>query len=177
MRKLLSLTAAIAFLASSASAQTSRPVELGIDAGASVGIGDGGTTVINIPAQAFRVGFFRSDRLSIEPRFGINIASGGGDTFTSYALEVGALYHFARSSATGRDLAMNSFFVRPFAGLVGATGGGNSDTDTVVGGGIGMKAPLMGRLASRFEANFGHRFGDGGSNQIGLLAGISFFTR
>jgi hypothetical protein len=40
-----------------------------------------------------------------------------------------------------------------------------------------MKVPLANRLASRFEANFAHNFGDFSSNQIGLLAGLSFFTR
>jgi len=31
--------------------------------------------------------------------------------------------------------------------------------------------------ASRFEANIAHTFGDFSSNELGILAGLSFFTR
>jgi hypothetical protein len=33
------------------------------------------------------------------------------------------------------------------------------------------------RLSTRLEANFAHQFGEGDGNEIGLLAGLSFFTR
>jgi hypothetical protein len=62
-------------------------------------------------------------------------------------------------------------------GLIGASGGGESTTNGRLGAGLGMKVPLVNRLASRFEANFAHIFGDFSSNQSGLLAGLSFFTR
>jgi hypothetical protein len=47
----------------------------------------------------------------------------------------------------------------------------------LLGIGLGWKHPLVSRLSSRLEANFAHQFGDGDSNEIGLLAGLSFFTR
>jgi hypothetical protein len=67
--------------------------------------------------------------------------------------------------------------VRPFVGIVGFNGPGDDDSDAVLGAGIGMKVPLVNRLAARFEANFAHRFGEPDFNQLGLLAGLSFFTR
>ncbi len=171
--------AGLALLSVSARAQTPRPIELGVDAGVSIGLGDNSVTVINIPAQAFRVGFFFDDNMSLEPKFAINTVTGSGDTFTSYLAELGLLYHFYRTPTLRGTVPSprSAFYVRPFAGIVGASGGGNSNTDAILGLGVGMKVPLISRLASRFEANFAHQFGDFSSNQIGLLAGLSFFTR
>ncbi|MDP9176623.1 MAG: hypothetical protein M3O61_02985 [Gemmatimonadota bacterium] len=170
---------ALVFTASLAGAQPSRPVELGVDAAATIGLGDNSVTVVDIPAQALRVGFFMTDRVSLEPKFGLTTISGGGDTFTSYLAELGLLYHFYRTR-TRTDLypsPLAAFYVRPFLGLLGASGGGSSTTNGRLGVGLGMKVPIASRLASRFEANFAHIFGDFSSNQIGLLAGLSFFTR
>ena len=170
------------FLAvSSNQALAQRPIELGIDAGVSVGLGDNSVTVINIPAQAFRIGFFFDDNMSLEPKLSLNTITGSGATLTSYLFELGLLYHFYREGY-GRRVSppsglRSAFYVRPFVGIVGTSGGGSSSTDAVLGAGIGMKVPLVSRLASRFEANFAHRFGDASQNQIGLLAGLSFFTR
>jgi hypothetical protein len=172
--------AGTAFCVGVAGAQRARPIELGIDAGVAIGLGDNSVTVVSIPAQAFRVGFFIDDRISLEPKFGLTTVSGEGDTFTTYAAELGLLYHFYRTRMRMEPVGyppLSAFYVRPFAGLVGASGGGNSTTNGLLGAGLGMKVPLISRLASRFEANFAHIFGDDSSNQIGLLAGLSFFTR
>lgn len=169
------------FGAAGGGAQPLRPVELGIDAAVTIGLGDNSVTVVDIPAQAFRIGFFVSDRISLEPKFGLTTVSGEGDTFTSYIAELGLLYHFYRARVRPDPYPYPSpasaFYVRPFAGFVGASGGGSSTTNGRLGVGLGMKVPLVNRLASRFEANFAHTFGDFSSNQIGLLAGLSFFTR
>ena len=172
---------AFVFTATFAAAQ-SRPVELGIDAGATIGLGDNSVTIVDIPAQAFRAGFYMDDRISLEPKLGLTTISGQGDTFTSYIAELGLLYHFYRSLMRTDVMypdgsPLSAFYVRPFVGLIGASGGDNSTTNGRVGAGLGMKVPLVSRLASRFEANFAHIFGDFSSNQIGLLAGLSFFTR
>lgn len=177
MTKRISIVlASIALAAATAGAQ-SRPVELGIDAGVSIGLGDNATTTINIPAQAFRVGFFFDPRMSLEPKIAINTVSGGGDTFTTYLLELGLLYHFYNSGMRPASYPRSGLYVRPFVGIVGASGGGNGITNGLLGAGIGMKVPLVSRLASRFEANIQHVFGDESQNQLGLLAGLSFFTR
>ena len=144
--------------------------EIGIDAGISFGLGTPSFTVISIPAQQIRMGFFMTPELSIEPTFGLtSVSGGGGGSFTIYSLGAGLLYHFSTSRAA------NQFYVRPFAGIVGTSGGGvASNSDGVFGIGGGLKVPLRQQIASRFEANFSH---SNGENAIGLLAGLSFYTR
>lgn len=179
----ISLTLVGLSLISSPLQSQDRPVELGLDAGVTIGFGDNSTTVINIPVQAFRIGFFFGDHVSVEPKFGLSTVTGNGDTFTSYDTELGVLYHFYRErTRMGRVIypapgPRSSFYVRPFVGLVGFNGPGDDDSDAVLGAGVGMKVPLINRLAARFEANFAHRFADPDFNQLGLLAGLSFFTR
>jgi Outer membrane protein beta-barrel domain len=173
MRRLLSL-AALSVLAVSASASAQRSgtmnpsPEIGIDAGITFGLSDPNVTTIAIPAQQIRMGFFVSPALSIEPTFGLQSISGGGETFTAYQIGAGLLYHFSPSRAA------NQFYVRPFLNIVGTSGGGQSDSQALFGIGGGLKVPLRDRIASRFEANFAHT---DGSDMIGLLAGLSFYTR
>ncbi len=180
IKKLTVAAAALAFAALPAQAQRQaadapRPVEIGVDAGITIGIGDNSGTEIDIPAQALRVGFPISARSSLEPRVGLSMVTGHGDTFTLYHLEMGWLYHFGSSKYPGA-YQRAGMYVRPFVGLVGASGGGSS-TSGIVGAGLGYKIPIIARLSSRFEANFAQAFGDSDGSQIGLLGGISFFTR
>jgi len=171
----------VALVAASAQAQD-RPIELGVDAGVGVGLGDNSRTVISIPVQAFRIGFFFQDNVSLEPKFALNTVTGSGETFTDYEAELGLLYHFFRErERVGRVVypggsPRSAFYVRPFVGIVGSSGGGSSNSDAILGAGVGMKVPVLNRLAARFEANFAHQFGDADFNQLGLLAGLSFFT-
>lgn len=182
MSNRIGIIACATVLLASTEAKAQRPIELGIDAGVSIGLGDNSVTVINIPAQAFRVGFFFDDNMSLEPKLALNTITGSGDTFTSYLFELGLLYHFYRDrEGYGRRVypppgLRSAFYVRPFVGIVG-TSDGDSNADAILGAGVGIKVPLVSRLASRFEANFAHRFGDASQNEIGLLAGLSFFTR
>ena len=175
--KKFTVAAALTFFATALSAQvpTPRPLELGIDAGVAIGLGDNSVTVISIPAQDFRVGFPISPRVSLEPKVGITIITGEGDTFTSYRGELGLLYHLGSSRYPGA-YQRAGVYVRPFLGIVGFSDG-NSDSAGLLGIGLGWKHPLVSRLSTRLEANFAHQFGDGDANEIGLLAGLSFFTR
>ena len=183
IKKLTVAAAALAFAAMPAQARAQarnqgdapRPVEIGVDAGITIGLGDNSGTEIDIPAQALRVGFPISPRSSLEPRVGIRLFSGNGDTFTLYHLELGWLYHFGTSKYPGA-YQRAGMYIRPFVGLVGASGDGSS-TSGIVGGGLGYKIPIIARLSSRFEANFAQAFGDSDGSQLGLLAGVSFFTR
>ncbi len=176
MRKLIFAAALLAFASASARAQTGpRPLELGIDAGVTIGLGDDAFTVISLPAQSFRVGFPISPRTSLEPKLSINIITGNGDTFTSYRGELGLLYHLGSDRYPGA-YQRAGLYVRPFVGIVGFADG-DSDSAGILGGGVGYKFPIISRLSSRFEANFAHEFGNGDANEIGLLAGLSFFTR
>jgi len=176
----LFLATALALFSSAAGAQ-SRPIELGIDALATIHLGDNSVTVIDIPDNSFRIGFFFDDNKSLEPKLSIRTITGSGNTVTSYFAELGLLYHFYRENPTRRVYPptglRSAFYLRPFAGIVGFGGSGSSDNNALLGIGAGMKIPLVSRLASRFEANFAHRFGDASQNEIGLLAGLSFFTR
>jgi hypothetical protein len=177
IKKLTIAAASLAFAAMPAMAQDQapRPIEIGVDAAIIIGLGDNSGTEISIPAQSLRLGFPISPRSSLEPRLGIRVLSGNGDTFTLYNVEVGWLYHFGSSKYPGAYQRAGAY-VRPFVGLVGSSGDGSS-TSGVIGAGLGYKIPLIARVSSRFEANFAHAFGDFEGNQLGLLAGLSFFTR
>lgn len=171
LKRLSAIAIAITVAAGSATAQAPRPIELGIDAGASIGLGDNSVTVISIPAQSARVGFFMTPRISIEPKLGLTIVSGNDETVSAYRAEVGVLWH------TGTPPAMRSgVYIRPFVGFTGFSNG-DSETNGLLGIGAGLKVPMLDRFAARFEANFAHHFGDGSGNELGLLAGLSFFTR
>jgi hypothetical protein len=171
----LSVAAAFLIAATTASAQAPRPIELGIDAGVEIRLGDNSFTTISIPVQAFRAGFPISPRTSLEPKIMINVFSGDGDTFTQYRGELGLLYHLGSDRYPGA-YQRAGIYVRPFIGIVGFADG-DSDSAGLLGAGLGWKHPLVSRLSSRLEANFEHQFGDGDANAIGLLAGLSFFTR
>lgn len=173
MRRVLSF-AALSILALGAPLSAQRSTsgvnpspEIGLDAGISFGLGNGGGTLIEIPAQRIRMGFFVSPVVSIEPSLGLQSTSGGGATLTAYNIGAGLLYHFSPSRAT------NQFYVRPFINILGFSGGGTSDSQAEFGVGGGLKIPLRDRIASRFEANFAHT---DGSDMLGLLAGLSFYT-
>lgn len=176
MRRISSLVVlSLLALSASATAQRSRGAgmanpspEIGIDAGVTFGLGTPSTTVVSIPAQQIRLGFFVSPALSVEPTFGLQSVSGGGVSITTYNFGAGLLYHFAQSRAA------NQFYMRPFVNVVGISGDVGSNTTAVFGFGGGVKVPLRDRIASRFEANVQAGEGD---TAIGLLAGLSFYTR
>ena len=175
IKRIASAVATLAFAATAAGAQSPTPIELGVDAGVTIGLGDNSVTVIDIPAQALRAGFPIGTRTSLEPKLGMTIISGDGDTFTTYQAELGLLYHLGSSRYPGA-YHRAGLYVRPFLGIVGFSGDG-SDSNGYLGAGVGYKVPLLSRLSARYEANFSHQFGDGDGNAIGLLAGLSFFTR
>ena len=176
MRRMSSLVVlSLLALSASATAQRSRGAsmanpspEIGIDAGVTFGLGSPSRTVLSIPAQQIRMGFFVSPALSIEPTFGLQSVSGGGVSLTTYNFGAGLLYHFAQSRAASQ------FYVRPFVNVVGISGDVPSNSTAIFGVGGGLKIPLRDRIASRFEANV--QAGDG-DTAIGLLAGLSFYTR
>ena len=177
MRKFSFAVALLALASVQADAQSTapRPIELGIDAGITVGLDDDSFTTIDIPVQAFRIGFPLSPRVSLEPKLRINVLTGEGDTFSTYRAELGLLYHLGSSRYPGA-YHRAGLYLRPFGGIVGFSNG-DSDSAGLLGAGVGSTMPRVSRLSSRFEANFAHYFGDGDANELGLLAGLSFFTR
>jgi hypothetical protein len=177
MKRLFVLGAlALAMTASTADAQRSSrrssggPIELGIDGGITFGLDDPHFTLVSLPVQAFRVGYFLNDRFEIEPRLSLTSVSGGGSTVSAYSLGLGLLYQ------PSGDRVGKGLYFRPFVALNGVSvsgpGGGNSGE---AGIGVGVKLPFNDRrLATRLEANYSH---SDGSNLIGLLFGLSWFTR
>lgn len=180
--------AALAAITSPLAAQQSGdlPIELGVDAGIgftsyscpTTSCGSTSVTQISIPTGALRVGFFVSPALSIEPQFAINSYSGSGTNFTKYELAVGALYHFST------DRKQNQLYARPFIGISGFSGGGSSSSSqTAFGAGVGMKQPIIERLALRYELGVEHALSSGSgasatpaSNTVFGTVGFSFFT-
>ena len=156
-----------------------RSLELGIDAGAVVGLGSQSTLNINLPAARFRAGVpLRSNsRWTIEPALLLNYtAAEGSRGVLLYNLEAGALYHFRPppdlerlASAGGPAVA----YARPFVNLTGVT---NGNSEFSIGGGLGLKVPWRPQLAWRLEGNVGYGF-DNEVFRLGAFAGLSFFTR
>ncbi|MDF1502468.1 outer membrane beta-barrel protein [Roseisolibacter sp. H3M3-2] len=166
--------------------QPPRTMELGIDAGATIGLGDESSVSIALPASRARVGFFLTNdlRWSLEPAVGLNYRKvEGSDGSLNYDLEVGALYHFRPATDLVGRLGPNSeatvrrsvAYARPFIGLSGTTAG-DGDSEVSVGAGLGVKVPWRESLAWRAEANLGYGF-DNEALRLGALLGLSFFTR
>jgi hypothetical protein len=178
MKRLLVLSAAtLAFAAPAANAQrqrTSTPIELGIDGGILFGLNTPRTTVVALPVQSFRVGFLVTDNLAFEPRASINSIHGGGASVTTYDFQLGVVYQ------PDGDRVGKGLYGRPFLGVSGisVSGAAGNNNSGYMGLGLGLKIPFADRrLATRMEANYEHGFGGGGNNIIGVLIGLSFFTR
>ena len=173
MRTLTAGLAAVALLAahpSSASAQ-GRPIEFGIDGAAQVFLEDPRVTLVGIPVQQFRVGFFTSPTVSVEPTLGITVLRVEGFNVTEVGLGLGVLFH------TSRDRTRTQTYFRPFLGVNSVSAGGESDSAGLLGIGAGIKAPFLPRLAGRFEGFLAHQFDDGGVTSVGVTFGLSFFPR
>lgn len=171
----LAATVAVMGVLVSSSAMAQRPIELGIDAGVEFGLDDPSTTVISLPIQSFRVGFFLSDRASLEPNLTWNwLKFEGEDAVYTLGAGLGLLYHFT----TDTDRAQ--LYVRPNVEMARVGGGGESLSQFQAGIGIGAKLPASNRLALRLEASLGRAFENDdlpSSTNLGLLVGLSFFTR
>jgi hypothetical protein len=164
---------ALVLTASAAGAQrgTSRPIEFGVDGGITIGFDDPNTTVVSIP-QAVRVGFFMTDRVSLEPRLNFNSFSQGDASLRTYAAELGVLFH------PGGYRSGSPIYIRPFIGVEGRGGSGPDDSDVYLGAGVGVKLPFWDRrFAARLEANLAQVFDEGDNDtRLGLLFGISVFN-
>ncbi len=167
----------LAMVLTSASVQAQRTteatptaLELGVDATATIGLGGESFTQINIPSGSLRLGFPINERISIEPRGQLAISHASGSTVTVYAVEVGALYHL-----DDRANMRSGLYLRPAIGVQGFSGDG-SQNNVFAGFGVGLKKPLVGQLGSRYEVAYYRNFNNGGSNELRLFAGLSWFT-
>ena len=166
-------------------AQASSQIEFGIDPfslGVDV-ISDVGETrtltrlLINLPTtslQTFRVGFFVSDKVSVEPRISVDyVKFEGSDATSKVTLSLGALVHF--TAERQRPQA----YIRPLGSIFFVDRRGSSATQVSLGVGLGVKLPILQQLAARLEAQYAHAFeGDSPSvNSLAAVFGLSFFTR
>jgi hypothetical protein len=168
----LALTAHVAE-AQRGSHRGSGQIELGIDGGISFGLDNPNVTVVSLPLQDFRFGYFLNDRVEIEPRFSINSVHTDAGSITTYDFEAGLLLQ------PGGDRVGKGLYIRPLVGISGVNAtGANGNSSGYLGAGFGLKLPFADRrMATRMEANYSHGFSNGGSNVIGVSIGLSFFTR
>ncbi|HZE08421.1 MAG TPA: hypothetical protein VE110_06650 [Gemmatimonadaceae bacterium] len=170
---------ALAVVAPSARAQRygqrgSTPIELGVDAAMVFGLDNPHTTAVTLPVPSFRIGFIVDNNLELEPRLQVNsVHVAGLGTLTDYDFQLGVLF------MPGGDRVGKDVYIRPFLGFSGTSASGaGSNSNGDAGVGLGVKLPFADRrLATRLEAAYDHGFGNGGTNAIGLFAGLSFFTR
>ena len=166
--------------AGTAAAQRSGPgFEIGVDAAlshTSVDVPDGSSTAFVFPVQAVRMGFSLSPVVWLEPTLGLATVSENG-SFTTINFDVG----LPISLSGPVDPRVTQYFVRPLIGLRHFSNGNSSGTQTAFGAGVGMRVPLVDRLAARFEGRYVRGLRSDGtfpaSDEFSLLAGLSFFTR
>jgi hypothetical protein len=131
--------------------------------------------LVGVPLQIFRVGFYVSDRIELEPSTSFTLVSLGGDTAHELGLNLNLLSHL--SSQPGKAAP----YVRLGGGLLSLDGGGGSSvTQFHANGGFGVKIPTGDRWAVRLEAAISRNFANDdflGSWDVSALYGFSFFTR
>ncbi len=177
MRKYVTAMMSVCLLAAPVALHAqSRPIELGVDGGVVRNSAEGSTsTTLLLPGQTFRVGFFVSDRVSIEPE--VQFLSNKSDDrprFTNYGAGVGLLLHL-----TGKREGIQPF-LRPTVGYGGTKAGDDSNGSAVAGVAVGLKAHNGDRLALRVSADYRRIFEDKpipAQNSVGLTVGLSFFTK
>ncbi len=167
-----------------------NPVELGIDASINRSISDPSATTVLLPTgplggvllasanKSFRVGFFVSPAISIEPAISfILIDPEGSGSTRVLGLGLGALFHFS-GDPTGTQ-----GYVRPFVGFDQLKSSG-SDAENVisVGAGVGVKLPVANQLKTRLEVAYVHGFENSDAfipaqDVISFLFGLSFYTK
>lgn len=192
------IAAAVLVVSTSANAQTrgatrstarsgqSRLLEFGLDGTMAFGMGDVKQTVVGLPLNQFRVGFYMNDQLSIEPSASINYskASAGGASVSTNTIDLGvsALWHLST------DRSQNQWYVRPGIDILhtgssdsfGGTSTSDSNNQFALGAAFGLKMPLMSRMATRLEVGLQHRMKSDpipAQTFLGVSAGFSFFTR
>ena len=145
-----------------------------MDAGVSIGFDTPRVTIVQIPEPAIRLGFYMSDRVSLEPKVGFASVHDNSGTSTAFTAQVGMLFHF-ENNPIGRGM-----YARPFVGVLGEKATGYSEMRSVFGGGLGVKEAFSSRFASRLEVNYSHVSkvkDEPATNNLGILFGISVFSR
>src|SRR6185437_3725477 len=125
----------------------------------------------DFPVQAIRLGFALSPTVWLEPGLGLRTVSEDG-SFTTLNFDVGLPISLSGPVAPNTT----QYFVRPLLGFRHfSNSGARSETQTAFGAGIGMRVPIVDRLAGRFEARYVrglHSDNFPASDEFSLLAGL-----
>ena len=159
--------------------QASYPYEIGVDGtiarrsyDGENGLASSSVTTVSLPANTLRVGLFITNQIELEPALSFQRINAGDNDYTQVDFSVAAPIYFTP------ERTKPQLFVRPVVGVYHVS---HPDVSQVnVGAGFGVKLPIDSRISTRFEAEYRH--GNGGDefrsyNQIGLIIGLSIYTR
>lgn len=168
--------AALAGLLAVVSPATAQ-VEIGMDASfssTSFDDIDQSVTQFNFPEQRVRAGFFASPSISVEPSLGFSVLDVADESITSLVAGLDLLFHFSP------DVSAPQLFVAVGPEVMRVDLGDEGETQFGLGGDFGVKLPVARQMAVRL-AGFYTRFFETealfGSNEFGVSAGFSFFTK
>jgi hypothetical protein len=127
--------------------------------------------LVRVPASAFRVGYFVTDRVSLETAVQLEYNSAIRDEpNTSGGVALGGQYHFPVGASRQTLL---------YLGVNGSWSQAMDMPQFSVAGEVGSKVPVAGRLALRVAAGVERAFETGkltGQTAFGLTVGFSFFA-
>jgi hypothetical protein len=157
-----------------ASAQEKGTVELGMDGFIGIRTYASGSDVfsVDLPISSVRAGFYLSDRTALEPSLGFDVISGSGYTLSQLDFDLAMVFCMD-------DLGQTTPYFRVGGGVLLLNVEGSGDTQFTAGIAGGVRIPTGERMAVRLQLGIDRNFeGDfSGSTDIGLKAGLSFFTR
>jgi opacity protein-like surface antigen len=185
--KLAGSAVAVVLLAAAvapAAAQMNRGLELGMDAAFfhysySYGDGTGASSrnVLTIPVSQVRIAFPTSGPYEIETAANLGYSSVDGRSQTTVSADLAVLIELSH------DPKASQWFLRPALGIDHFSSSSSGTTSTSdryrITAGIGDRMPLTDRISARYELRYSYspKYGNTTANAIGLLAGISVFTR
>ena len=173
MRHLLLLPLVLSLVSGEARAQAPARYEFGVDVAAAYQTADGdGLFSFRTPVDV-RIGFVSPNPITLETRFSMTLASGGG--ITAFIFDPGVNVLFKLGQRPAGQLAGPYVTVGADVAVVSLSGGGTSGNSTTVSlnGGIGTRVG-SGASLTRYEGFLGYT-PDGGVLTIGIRAGLSFF--
>ena len=159
----IGIATAIALAMTAVPARAQAKVELGASlANLTIGLGDNDFTTFGVPSSFFGLlnpsvyaSIFATPRISIDPKIGLVVLSGGGET--DHVLSLGGQVNYFLK---GTDV--NSLYILGDVGLVSIS---DSDSTTSFGGGAGYRWLIGDRIAIRTEGRLTHHT-DGGGNSL-----------
>jgi len=170
----LSMSIAVATLLAAAPTQAQQGgVEIGTEAGVSVlRAGGSNVTIFGIPgasiqgSSAIYATIFTSSNVAIEPQLNFTAIRAGGETLSSLGFAGRVKYFFTGTSVGSAYLVGDGALSR-------LSGGGESESDFAVGGGIGYRSVINDALGFHIEGRYRRWFDDFADvNEFALVVGL-----